>query len=52
MILSCDYCFAIFDQNYWSWCVFKNINDDSKTILCSLCAWEIVRNQKISEIEE
>jgi hypothetical protein len=46
MIRSCDYCLAVFDDMYWSWCIFSNDNDNSKTTLCSICEYEIFINQK------
>lgn len=46
MIRACDYCFCVFDEWYWSWCVFSNDQDNSITTLCSRCACEILSNQK------
>ncbi len=42
MIRSCDYCLSVFDDTYWSWCVFCNQDDDSSVCLCSICASEIL----------
>jgi hypothetical protein len=48
MIKSCDYCFAVFDDNYWTWCRLSNEDDNTFVTLCSECAAEILRNQKDS----
>jgi hypothetical protein len=37
MIKSCDYCFEVFDDNYSSWCGLSNEDDNTFTILCSIC---------------
>jgi superfamily II helicase len=48
MIRSCDYCFAVFEENYWTWCILSNDIDKSTTTLCSACASEILMNQIIT----
>lgn len=51
MIESCDYCFAVFDTDLWSWCIFKNDFDETSTVLCSQCAAEIFRNCDESNLD-
>lgn len=45
MIFSCDYCYAVFDTNYWSWCRLGNENDDTFCTLCSQCASDIIKDE-------
>lgn len=49
MIGSCDYCLKVFNFNYWSWCRLSNEDDNTFTTLCSCCAAEILKNNKISD---
>lgn len=44
--MSCNYCSVVFDPSYWSWCIFRNYDDESVTTLCSICAWEILNEQR------
>jgi hypothetical protein len=45
MIKSCDYCFAVFDQDIWDFCTLKNDEDETETTLCSQCLAEIILNR-------
>lgn len=49
MILSCDYCFTVFDNIDYEYCMFDNDDDDTLTILCSCCYKEILNNQRSEE---
>lgn len=40
MIRSCAYCFAVFEDSYWSYADLKEF------CLCSICCEEILRNQE------
>lgn len=52
MIKSCDYCFAVFDDRYWTWGRLSNEDDNTFTTLCSQCEAEILHNQKIQIKDE
>ncbi len=52
MIRSCDYCFSVFDEWLWSWCIFTNEENDSNTCLCSICAQEILISVESDENEQ